>query len=243
MSPFLERAATAPQLAVVDLLKGWKSLAVIAPHPDDETLGCGALLHGALEMGIPCRVICMTDGSASHPNSRSHDRDSLAALRQRELRAALACLTPPGAAPIELIAPPWPDCGMPQRGEPAFEAGTAWLSGQVPQNAFVLCSWGKDPHVDHDRSATIAAAAACGRPDIALWHYPVWGRFGPAPAEDTRMHLLVADDAARAAKRRALACHASQMSGLIPDDPGGFVMHRDHQAHFLDHPEIVIAPA
>ena len=53
---------------------------------------------------------------------------------------------------------------------------------------------------------------------------------------------FAASDAAVAAKRRALSCHRSQMTGLIDDDPTGFVMTDTHQAHFLTHPEIVIAP-
>ncbi|MDX5412033.1 MAG: hypothetical protein LPK02_03200, partial [Rhodobacterales bacterium] len=41
-------------------------------------------------------------------------------------------------------------------------------------------------------------------------------------------------------KAQAIAAHASQMTGLIHDDPSGFVMRPDHQQHFLHHPEIFI---
>jgi hypothetical protein len=53
---------------------------------------------------------------------------------------------------------------------------------------------------------------------------------------------IAASPAAREAKRRALACHRSQMTRLIDDDPEGFVMSDQQQAHFLQTPEIVLAP-
>ena len=37
-------------------------LLVIAPHPDDETLGCGLLLQQVLAAGGEVRIILMTDG-------------------------------------------------------------------------------------------------------------------------------------------------------------------------------------
>lgn len=98
------------------------------------------------------------------------------------------------------------------------------------------------PHPDDETlgcGALLAVRIAALRPDIALAFYPICGRFTDrtAPAQ-----LIRASDAARAVKVRALACHATQMTALIDADPGGFVMTRAHQAHFLTHPEIVLAP-
>ena len=68
MSGFLDALAGAPGISVDDLLGG-RALVVLSPHPDDETLGCGALLHDASSQGVSCHVVCVTDGSRSHPNS------------------------------------------------------------------------------------------------------------------------------------------------------------------------------
>jgi hypothetical protein len=76
------------------------------------------------------------------------------------------------------------------------------------------------------------------RPDVVLAYYPIWGRFTNLTA---RARPIVASSAAREAKRRALACHRSQMTPLIDDDPEGFVMEAWRQEHFLMHPEIIIA--
>jgi LmbE family N-acetylglucosaminyl deacetylase len=38
---------------------------VLAPHPDDETLGCGGVLHDAAKAGIPTHVVFLTNGDAN----------------------------------------------------------------------------------------------------------------------------------------------------------------------------------
>lgn len=39
---------------------------VLAPHPDDETLGAGGLIARKRELGVPVTVVFMTDGAGSH---------------------------------------------------------------------------------------------------------------------------------------------------------------------------------
>lgn len=41
------------------------SLVVISPHPDDDVLGCGALI-ARMAPRVPVRVVYVTDGAASH---------------------------------------------------------------------------------------------------------------------------------------------------------------------------------
>ncbi len=57
-----------------DFLRTASALIVIAPHPDDDVLGCGALIARA-SMHLPVRVIYLTDGSASHENSPTYPPD------------------------------------------------------------------------------------------------------------------------------------------------------------------------
>ncbi|HTI01677.1 MAG TPA: PIG-L family deacetylase, partial [Acidisoma sp.] len=54
-------------LPLVDLqvlLQGRLPL-ILAPHPDDETLGCGGLIAQCCAAGMPPHVAIMTDGSHS----------------------------------------------------------------------------------------------------------------------------------------------------------------------------------
>jgi len=65
---------------------------VIAPHQDDETLGCGGLLRQKRRAGAPVWIAYITDGSASHPGHPTLTPAALAALRQGEARQAMHLL-------------------------------------------------------------------------------------------------------------------------------------------------------
>jgi LmbE family N-acetylglucosaminyl deacetylase len=233
VTPLLAAAARAPRRTTREVLAQRRSLAVVAPHPDDETLGCGALVHDAASAGVSCVVVCLTDGSASHRRSPSWPPERIAATRRRELASALDAL----AAGIDLVWLGWPDCGLPPATD--VEARDR-VSAALPQGALVVAAWGGDPHVDHQDGARLLACVARHRPDLRFLWYPIWGRFANAPGVPT-VTVLDASPGARRAKRRALACHATQMTRLIDDDPEGFVMDPATQEHFLTHPEIFVA--
>jgi Uncharacterized proteins, LmbE homologs len=80
MSGFLDNLG--PPIGVADLLGG-RPLAVLAPHPDDETLGCGALLFDAAAHGARCTVICVTDDA---PLSRMNGTNRQSAPAPRRPR-------------------------------------------------------------------------------------------------------------------------------------------------------------
>ena len=219
MSRFLDNLGSS--MAVADLLDG-RPLVVLAPHPDDETLGCGALLFDAAAAGVCCSVICVTDGSRSHPKSRTWPPDRLAQQRRAELEAAVAVL----CVPMHWLG--HRDCHVQTDAD---------ISDLIPKGSLLLATWEGDPHVDHQSVALLGRRMA--RPDVTLAFYPIWGRFTDRIAS---ARTMAASEPARLAKRKALACHLSQMTRLIDDDPEGFVMEAWRQEHFLDHPEIIIAP-
>src|SRR5271165_6675226 len=78
-------------------------VAVFAPHPDDESLGCGGLIARLKDEGSLVHVVVMSDGSGSHPNSRRYPGPKLAALRQTEARAAVARLGLDPASELEFL--------------------------------------------------------------------------------------------------------------------------------------------
>lgn len=73
---------------MLDISRIRKAL-VVAPHPDDESLGCGGLLAMLAQRDCEVAVIFVTDGGASHPHSVSWSRTRLASKRQDEANAAL----------------------------------------------------------------------------------------------------------------------------------------------------------
>lgn len=62
---------------------------VIAPHADDETIGCGGTLRLLSLAGCTIRVLVVTDGAAGDP---LHYVDDVVAVREAECRAAVAHL-------------------------------------------------------------------------------------------------------------------------------------------------------
>lgn len=199
---------------------------VVAPHPDDDVIGCGGTLYDLARAGIQPTVLYVTDGSASHPNSLRFPASRLASLREREARAALRELGI-STSPTFLR--------MPDGTLSTLErTRRAWV---VERIQYLLVSleidtvfgpWPHDPHPDHVATARAIRIAlrSMERPPRSL-HYAVWTA---VRGGDKRLRMLGAQNAfevvlhaeALDAKRRALLCHQSQTSALIDDDPQGF---------------------
>lgn len=64
--------------------KSTDRLLVLAPHSDDESIGCGGLLA---QWGTQASVVCLTNGAKGDPTLA---RDVLIEMREQELRAAMA---------------------------------------------------------------------------------------------------------------------------------------------------------
>ena len=66
-----------------------KRILVVAPHPDDESLGCGGLIAKLAAAGRLFHTLFVTDGGASHSASFKWPRRRLAAQREWEAADAL----------------------------------------------------------------------------------------------------------------------------------------------------------
>jgi len=220
------RAMEALPLATPNSIAQGRPVLILAPHADDESLGCGGLIHLLSAQGNPPYVLIMTDGTGSHPNSASHPAPRLKAVREAEAREAVSLLgLPAGRIGFAGLR----DTAAPTAG-PAFDDAVAAVCAlcRAHQIAAILAAWQHDPHCDHE-AAHLVAAAAAQRLALRHWAYPVWGWTlpgdhllpGPLPSG---VRLDIQD--AMPSKTRAILAHRSQYGGLITDDPSGFSLPR-----------------
>jgi LmbE family N-acetylglucosaminyl deacetylase len=206
------------------------SAVVFSPHPDDETLGCGATIALKRRAGARVTVVEMTDGAASHPILI--EPVALREVRAAEARAAAAVL---GVAAEDVVLLGYPDGALATCADDAIERVAAALETLRPREVFV--PYRDDGHADHVATCAIvrAALARCAFPPPVVYEYPVWflhhwplvdesahGRvpvlstllWGVRGARRLRREFGSATDArdVLALKRRALECHRSQMT-------------------------------
>ncbi|MCC3157897.1 PIG-L family deacetylase [Hymenobacter sp. 15J16-1T3B] len=211
--------------------------AILVPHPDDESLGCGGLLALLRQAHQPVSVALITDGTMSHPHSVRFPPAARRQLREQELRLALREL---GVADDALLTVNLPDGAAPHGpGQPGFAEAAArlshWLHEQQAQT--LLLPWRRDPHPDHRATYALAQAALAKltAPPRQL-EYVVWAWQRAAPTDLPRPHevqgwrLDIGPVLAR--KQRAIQAHRSQLTNLIDDDPSGFQLSPDMLAHF-----------
>ena len=195
---------------------------ILAPHADDESLGCGGLIAASVAGGVLPMVLILTDGSQSHPSSPSFPPACLIATREQEARDAVAALGLP-AHRLQFLR--LPDAAAPTSG-PAFDlAVQAILDAAFHAGAeTILTPWEHDPHCDHE-AAHLMAEAVFHKTGMTRWAYPVWGwtlpdgYLLPDPLP-TGVRIDITHFMPQ--KRQAVASHATQYSDLITDDPAGF---------------------
>ncbi len=216
------------------LLRRHRSVVVLAPHPDDEVLGCGLLIADLVRAGVKVAVIALTDGDASHPGSRRWPPAALAALRRSELRRALQRLGAGGAA---LRHMGWRDGHVARDGRTSAVAASC----RALDAGLILAASADDHHPDHQACFALGAAVA-RRLHVPLVGYAVWSRVGGRKSDGPhhrRLHHHRHRHRHRhgAAKRWAVAAHRSQISDYISDAPDGFTLSQQPLKQFIEEPE------
>jgi len=194
---------------------------IIAPHQDDETLGCGGLIARKRNEGLPVHVIFITDGSASHPRHPRLSPAAISALRADEARRAIGYLGVERTA-VHFLAEPDGTLKTitPTRREDLVARLAGLLQAIAPGEIFLPCN--PDGSSEHDATAgfVLDAIARCGRqPDV--WQYPVWSWWNPLLL---LRRWLATDDCRRQAvedylpaKQLAIDCYQSQIAPLAPE--------------------------
>lgn len=199
---------------------------VVAPHPDDETLGCGGTIAEKSRRGARVCVVFVSDGSASH--TPWMDKAELARRRTSEGREACARL---GVRPEDVHFLGLPDGDLNAHVASGASFLARLFSDHSAEQFFIPHRL--EPPADH---AAAAAMAISGLQESGcrgtVFEYPVWmwARWpwipkGPAQGgfwelvSELRCRVDVRSQVS--VKRQALACHETQTARLlgVPDWP------------------------
>lgn len=211
---------------------------VVAPHPDDESLGCGGAIALLARAGIPVRILFVSDGSGSHPGSLRYPPERLRALREDEARCAMHALGVPEHHGRFLRLP---DRSVPRIGSAGFARAVEQCRECIWGDAFrpetILLPWRRDPHTDHRGAWELIDAALCASPSPPrLLEYPIWlWDLGtdddmPAPGEANAWRLDISS--VLECKRQAISAHRSQTTRMIDDSDEGWYLRPDVIARF-----------
>ncbi|BBY22094.1 PIG-L deacetylase family protein [Mycobacterium stomatepiae] len=191
-------------------------LVVVAPHPDDETLGIGATIAQLVALGVEVQVVSVSDGGAAHPGATPLDRTRMATTRQHELRRATSTL---GVPPPQSLR--FPDGQLAQHEDQLADVLAETLGAMAP-GTWCAATWRGDGHPDHE-SVGRAAATACARADALLLEYPIWMWHWAIPNDPVvpwdRALTVPAPDWAVARKRHAARCFRSQFESSAGSPP------------------------
>jgi LmbE family N-acetylglucosaminyl deacetylase len=200
---------------------------VIAPHPDDEALGCGGLIALRRRIGAHVQVIYVSDGGASDPGL---PRSELVALRRSEATEAMRMLGVDPAALMFLAARDGELDSMPaEERNRCVSTLAAAIAALKPACVFTACE--RDLSTDHDAVFALVRAALDAAPGARLLQYAVWSwwnpRFLPPVLFRARYRYRCDVSGIRDVKRAALACYRSQIEtrsgGDDPVLPSGFL--------------------
>ncbi len=168
---------------------------VIAPHPDDEAIGCGGAVCLHRRRGDPVHVVFLTSGE--HYTDATPPAENRA-VREAEAKAAGDVL---GIGRLDFLR--LPDLGLAEHVASAARLLGPILAADAPE--VVYLPHPAESHPDHAAALPIVRAALSSvRPAPELRGYEVWS---PLTAYDW------VEDVAEvmAAKLRAVRCYVSQL--------------------------------
>lgn len=142
---------------------------IVAPHPDDEVLGCGGTIARKVMLGAKVRIVFLTDGSRSH--AQWIGGDTLRMRRREEARAACEVL---GVLDGDVTFLDFPDGGLTRHIDAASLLLSALLA-RAPEAEVYAPSF-LERIEDHRAACRIARAAIAKCSSAHSYReYSVWG--------------------------------------------------------------------
>ena len=219
----------------------WGRTLVVAPHPDDESLGCGGAIALLRKFGCVVFIAVLSDGTLSHPNSAKFPPEKLRDLREKELLAAAEILDVK-AENITFFR--FKDRSVPQNNSENFgqAVNRCRLFLKIIEPQTIIVPWRRDPHPDHRAAFSLFDEAKSENTKIL--EYPVWlwemAENGDLPQKNEVSAFRLDITSAVEKKQKAIRMHESQITNLIDDDPHGFRLSKEVLQNFAKPFEIYL---
>jgi LmbE family N-acetylglucosaminyl deacetylase len=187
-------------------------LIVVAPHPDDETIGLGGTIHDHVRHGGTVEIVAVTDGEAADDEACESARAALANRRDCERERALHLL---GAGHAEVLRLRLPDREVALHERSLADDLARRFAGRRRElgDCLVAVTWREDPHTDHRASAR-AAIVAARTSGVRLVEVPIWARYRGMSLPAHRAAYRAISPGGQRAKRAALQAFTSQTEPL-----------------------------
>lgn len=202
------------------LLKSWFSntasafnpkgrILLLAPHPDDEVLGCGGLIYRLMQDHKELEILFVSDGSASHAECCDIPTEAVSLARQKLALNATKIL---GLPDDKLHFLDLPDGSIPSNYH---------LALPYEPDVILIPHWGEG-WPDHLSVRQIGLRLASPQTQVYeycvwMWYYNVWHLFSQKP------YVLKMSKEEHSAKLRAIAAYTEPKapcgkpwSGVLP---------------------------
>lgn len=207
---------------------------IIAPHPDDESLGCGGLITLLRAQNAEVSVLFLTNGEASHPNSKKFPAKKLGALRKAEAINAGKIMGVGKDLLYFLDAGDGHLSAYLEKGDSLIKKLKEIFQQNWPDTLFV--PWRRDHHIDHVATSELVRRATRGMA-VEVAEYPIWlwkkGKPEDWPEKVEILPFRLSVREVKDIKMKAINAHKSQMTKLIDDDSEGFIFTEDLLEPFL----------
>jgi LmbE family N-acetylglucosaminyl deacetylase len=190
-----------------------RSCLVLAPHPDDETLGCGATIMRKLAAGTRVEIVIATDGRHS-VHSDKMSADALAEIREEEARCAAAVL---GLPSENIVFLRFEDGRLTDDRQTLRDHLFAIFDRINPDEIFVSSII--DSHPDHRVLAELGRELVQSRHSHfpTLYEYPIWFwdplRWRVSELAGLRIRIVRTEEFLKR-KYEAIAAYRSQLANL-----------------------------
>lgn len=194
------------QLNIAQCFPAKQRVVIIAPHPDDEIMGCAGLLQQLSALDRSILLIAVTNGTASHPHSSLYRAEKLNLIRPQETQAALQVL---GIDNIEVLQLNIQDGAVASQLDRLYQD----IHDITESSDVLVTTFHKDGHPDHEFTAQVVSRIAIEK-QISCYEVLIWAWHWASP-DDAQIPweqaLLLNMTAAQVElKKGAIACFVSQ---------------------------------